>query len=437
LKRLEDVPGPTLWAADGAYWAYRWLSDPADAHITMRARFGPRFRLPSNKPGWNLVLADAESVRELLALDPRCFAEPAIGREALSAVLGSESVFLLAGDRHRRARQLLGPAIIGERLGGLLEMMWRTVQRWTLAGSTTGVVDLLPAMRDITLEVMLHALLDPISDEELARSRSVLRAPLDDAPARLLFLPALQRSWLPAWRRFEALRSARDAFLLERVRTAEPATDGGLLSRLVQRNPREPAEQLRDHLVTMLVAGHDTTAMVAACALDALARDPKIASELREELGDEGTPKRLAAKTPLLDAVCKEALRVFPVATEAVRTVGSEKVAVGEVELEPGTNVFIAIPAVHKDADLYPSPQQFDPARFLRRPYESHEFLPFGAGHRLCLGWALATLELRCVIATVVTACDLAPVTSRRPKLRRYNLGMGPDTQVPVRLTRR
>lgn len=157
--------------------------------------------------------------------------------------------------------------------------------------------------------------------------------------------------------------------------------------------------------------------------MDTLARHPAIVERLRTELQADDTVARIdQGDTPLLDAVCNEVLRLYPPATEVTRTVGDEPVALGGYLLPPGTAIFAAIAAIHRDPGLFPRPNAFRPDRFLERTFARHEFLPFGIGNRHCLGAALATYELKLMLAAVLAETDLR-AAARPPRMKRYNLG--------------
>ena len=167
-------------------------------------------------------------------------------------------------------------------------------------------------------------------------------------------------------------------------------------------------------------------------ALDVLARHPSVVERLRAELSDDDVVAQIdRGNTPLLDAVCNEALRLYPAALEAVRTVGDEPVDVVGYSVPPGASIFVAIAAIHRDPALYPRPTEFRPDRFLEREFARHEFLPFGFGNRHCLGAALARYELRLTLATVLGEADLE-AAAPPPTMKRYNLGTAPDTGVPM-----
>src|SRR5262249_44887384 len=160
---------------------------------------------------------------------------------------------------------------------------------------------------------------------------------------------------------------------------------------------------------------------------DALARRPTVVEQLRTELGVEDAVSRIdRGNTPFLDAVCNEVLRLYPSATEATRTVGDEPITLGGYSLDPGTTIFVAIGAIHRDPGLSPRPDESRPGRFRGGRSAPQEFLPFGFGNRHSLGAALASYELKLVLAPVRAEADLPPA-GRPPRMKRYNLGAAPD----------
>jgi cytochrome P450 len=195
-------------------------------------------------------------------------------------------------------------------------------------------------------------------------------------------------------------------------------------------------DEIRDELLTMLTAGHETTAVGLSWALYELARHPAALQRLREELdtlGFDPSPDVLT-KSSYLGAVCKEALRLHTILTEIARTLRVPCHLVG-FQLPAGTSVAIGIGAIHQDPSLYPEPQKFRPERFLARDYGAFEYLPFGGGHRRCLGATLAEAEMRIVLATIVTSWDFT--ASRVDEDARHNIGSGPKHGVRLRITRR
>ncbi len=434
MNRLESAPGPRT-RVDGGYWVLRWVADPLAAYLAMRSRFGDRFRFAVPK-GWALMLASSTAAQELLEVDHRAFGALGLPTEAVSSIMGPRSLFLLGGEEHRRGRKMLSPALHGDRLRSLGPIIRDTALRAISTWEPGQTFSMLEAMRGVSLDVMIHALLGQRDAAELSHVRTIVRGVAEGARAPFLFLHWLQQRWIPTWRRFDDARARRDALLLQYVVEAKDSSSFGVLSGLLEERRATDGDwtdaEIRDHLLTLLVAGHETTAVSLACALDVLARSPAIVERLRSELQADDTVARIdRGDTPLLDAVCNEVLRLYPPATEVTRTVGDEPVALGGYLLPPGTAIFAAISVIHRDPGLFPRPDEFRPDRFLERTFARHEFLPFGIGYRHCLGAALATYELKLVLATVLAEADLR-AAARPPRMKRYNLGAAPDTGVPM-----
>lgn len=434
LDRIENAPGPRT-RVEGGYWVLRWVADPLAAYLAMRSRFGDRFRFAAPK-GWSLVLASSEAAQELLETDHRAFGALGLGAQAIGAVMGPRSLFLVGGEAHRRGRKLLSPVVHGQRLRSLGPIIRDAALRAISTWEPGRPFSMLESMRAVSLDVMIQVLLGPRDAAELVHVRAIVRGVAEDARAPFLFLHWLQRRWIPSWRRFDDARARRDALLLQYVIEAKDSSDFGVLSGLLEERRATGGDwtdaEIRDHLLTLLVAGHEATAVSLACAIDVLARHPIVVERLRAELGAEDAVSRIdRGDTPLLDAVCNEVLRLYPPAIEATRTVADEPVVLGGYSVPPGTSVFVAIAAIHRDPRLFPRPDEFRPDRFLEKRFAIHEFLPFGFGNRHCLGAAVATYELRLVLATMLAEVDLR-AAARPPRLKRYNLGAAPDTGVPI-----
>ena len=434
MDRIENAPGPRTRIPGGAYWVMRWLADPIGAYDAMRSRFGDRFRMAAPK-GWSFVLASSQAAQEFVDADGRGFGPLDLGAPPIGAIMGSRSLFLLAGEAHRTSRRLLSPALHGDRLRALGPILLYTARRTISRWEPGRPFSMLESMRALSLDVMIHVLLGPRDPAELAHVHAVMRGAAEGAPARLLFLRWLQQRWVPAWRRFDDARIRRNELLLQYVKEGKDPGLGVLPRLLEERRATDgdwTDEEIRDHLLTLLVAGHESTAVSLACALDVLARHPSVVERLRAELSDDDVVAQIdRGNTPLLDAVCNEALRLYPAALEAVRTVGDEPVDVVGYSVPPGASIFVAIAAIHRDPALYPRPTEFRPDRFLEREFARHEFLPFGFGNRHCLGAALARYELRLTLATVLGEADLE-AAAPPPTMKRYNLGTAPDTGVPM-----
>jgi cytochrome P450 len=297
-------------------------------------------------------------------------------------------------------------------------------------------------MLAITRDVILRVVFGVEEGGALAAGRTATARLLRCVTPMIAFVPLLQRSWYPPWRRY---RRARQAFtrwaercLAERRARGGESSDvlGLLLAARYADGSAIPDDEIRDELITILLSGHETTATALAWAIYELGRHPDVLARLRAEidaLGPDPEPDRIARR-PYLIAVCNETLRLHTILTEIARMVRAPVEVLGYT-VPAGAGVGVGICAIHQDPALYPEPDQFRPERFLERTYTPYEFLPFGGGHRRCLGMALAEYQLRLVLADIVTRWDLAP-DGEDQDVRR-NIGMGPKHGVWMRVVGR
>jgi cytochrome P450/ubiquinone/menaquinone biosynthesis C-methylase UbiE len=271
-------------------------------------------------------------------------------------------------------------------------------------------------MRTLTFEVIVRAVFGVTDTDRIKRLRSTLVSVLD--MQTVLFLPNMLRRDLgrfSPWGQFQHRLHVADALIYEEIalRRSEPDLEDrtdvlSLLLRARDENDQPMTDvELRDELMTMLLAGHETTATGLAFAFDLLLRNPRVLHRLREELIAEGDT--------YLDAVVSETLRLRPVIDANARTLTKPR-TIGGWDLPAGIRVYPAIAVVHLREDLYPQPHEFRPERFIDGEAESYAWLPFGGGIRRCIGASLAQAEMAEVIRTVVSSVDLQPTT--RPRIR-------------------
>jgi len=193
-------------------------------------------------------------------------------------------------------------------------------------------------------------------------------------------------------------------------------------------------EQLRDELMTLLLAGYETTATAIAWALYWVYRLPNVCDQLLQELdslGEAPSPMEIV-RLPYLTAVCNEALRIYPVAILTVPRAVKEPVELMGYQLQPGTRLYGCIYLTHHRQDLYPEPEQFKPERFLERQFSPYEFLPFGGGIRRCIGEALALFEMKLVLATIVSRYQLTLAQQEPVRPQRRAVTLAPSTGVKL-----
>ena len=407
--------------------------DPIGYMEQYRQQYGPIFKV-GRQPPYLIYIGDPQALQVLFAQPPEQFATDASAGNLLKTLLGDHSVLLLDGDRHRRQRQLLMPPFHGDRLRTYGELMvtaaeqvcghWRSQQPFRVR----------PPMQAITLRVILKAVFGVSEGERFDQFCRFTSALLDtlSGPLRasLIFFPILRQdwgSWTP-WGQFLAHKRRVDALIYAEIQDRrmalaqqQPLGDD-ILSLLM--TARDQAGQgmsdveLHDELMTLLLAGHETTASALSWALYWTHSTPGVEEKLRRELASVSQPSAVV-KLPYLTAVCQEALRLYPVAlTTGVRVLRSP-LTLGGYDLAAGSVLFPSIYLVHQNPEIYPEPQRFRPERFLEGAFSATEYLPFGGGHRYCIGAAMAMMEMKIVLATV---------------LRRWQL-RGPDK--PIRPVRR
>jgi len=414
----------------------RYARDPFGWSLRCLARYGDPFTAPTVF-GPQVVTADPAVVEDVFAADPATFA--ATGAALLGPVVGSSSVMLLDGERHRAARKLLAPpfhrAAI-ERLGDAVA----EVARHRIGALPRGrALDIHGVMREIASDVIVRIV---FGATEAATARS-LTAQLFDLARTLkptfLLVPALRRrlGGLSAWARFQRACERSQALVADLIaarRDAPPGSDllGLLLGARDAAGEPLSEREVWEQLMTFFMAGHDTTASTLAWAVQLVHRDPSVRDRLRAEVDSITDAAALAAR-PYLEAVCLETLRLCPIAPYIARDL-RRPFAVGGHALPAGTGIAISIIGIHHRPELYPDPERFDPDRFLGRSYPPSQFLPFGGGARRCVGATLAMLELKLVLGAMMQAPPLRLIGDPAIRATVRNTTVGPRGGVAVEL---
>ena len=394
-----------------------WIARPGPFMERCRDRYGDAFTLRIQNEGTWVLLSDPAAIKQVFTGDPRLL-HAGEANVILSPILGPSSVLLLDERAHMAQRKLLLPPFHGERMKAYGELM-TSVAEAEIAGWPAGqVVATRPAMQRITLEIVMRAIFGVSEVGGLERLRTALTSMLDwtTKPSRLVLLVAAGPKGIHRLPEYRKVMGDLDAVIHEEIarRRGEPdlAERDDILSMLLQAthedgSPMSDAE-LRDELMTLLVAGHETTATALSWALERLARHPAAWERLRS--GDE----------PYLDAVLKETLRLRPVVPIVLRRLKAP-MEIGGHELPAGVSAVPCIYLVHRREDVYPEPRAFRPERFLEQPAGTYTWIPFGGGVRRCLGASFALFEMAAVLR----------VLARRMER------LEPDGVVPERTARR
>lgn len=421
-------PGPAL------FQSARLIRDPLGFLERCIKRYGDVFTVRFIGMGNLVYIADPAILKEIFTGDPTVF-HAGDANSFMEPILGARSLLLLDQDEHLQERRLLLPPFHGERVRHYADLVAavvaREVERWP-DGRAFG---LRPRMQAVTLEVILRAVFGIREAERLDRLRDLIPRLLQQGDI-IVWLPWLRRNLGPLspWRKFMRVRDAVDEILYDEIhrrRAFEDLSDrDDVLSLLLQARaedgtPMSDAE-LHDELMTLLIAGHETTATGLAWAFERLLRSPGSLRRLTDEIaaGDGDA---------YLDAVVRETLRVRPVVYDVARLLTTPFSVRGWM-LPAGTYVVPSITGVHLFTGLYADAGEFKPERFLEDEGEPYAWIPFGGGRRRCIGAAFATMEMKVALREILSRVELrAPDQApERVKLHNVTLTPGKDTSVIV-----
>lgn len=397
-----------------------------------------------------VFIANPQAIQEIFNQDSKF--EAGRGNALGKPLLGHNSLILMDGDRHRRERKLLMPPFHGERLETYAKQICLITEQVASQWQIGQPFVVRSAMQKISLEVILQVVFGLSEGERYQQLKPLLTEWINmtDSPLRssMLFLRFLQQdwgAWTPWGRMKQRQRQVHDLLQAEieerRTRGNEERTDV-LSLMMAARDEHGQAmtdEELRDELLTILFAGHETTATIIAWAFYQIHQRLDIREKLLQELESlgENSPPMEIAQLPYLTAVCQETLRMYPVLPTIFPRIAKSPVKIAGYLFDAETTLLPTIYLVHYREDLYPNAQKFQPERFLERQYSPSEYFPFGGGVRRCLGSALAQLEMKLVLATILSKYQLALAEDKPVKLQRRGFTLAPAGGVRVALTRK
>ena len=434
----------------------RWLRTPLPLLDELSARYGHVFsvRLP-RLPQPMVFFTEPSAVRDIWTGDPEVL-RAGESNVLLRPILGDHSLLLLDGERHLRERRLLLPPFHGERMRAYGEAM-RDATVHAMASWPVGrVFPVHPPMQAITLEVIMRTILGVDARAESLRAALVRWTELGTSRlgnAMLFLTPPeyvdrVRKLSLGRWGRFlpwahlnraqqETDRRVRDLIAARRREGTAGRQD--VLSMLIDARDEQGQpmtdDELRDEMLTLLLAGHETTATTLAWTLHHLIEHPewlaRVRAEVREVVGAGPVQPDHAEKLVLLDAAIKETLRLTPIVPLVGRRL-ARAATIGGVALPPGATAVAAIYLVHRRPDLWPEPTRFDPSRFVGKKLDPTHYFPFGGGTRRCLGMAFASYEMRIVLATILARFDVAAAPGARIELVRRGVTLAPSGGMPI-----
>ncbi len=393
--------------------------------------------------GKEILISSPELIRQVLTAEPDTYyaGEP---NQPLSPLVGNRSVLLLDGPGHRRERKLLAPPFHGERLNVYADVMrdatLRAIERFPRGRRFS----ILPHMQRLTFEVILDNVLGVRDKETIDHLHNTVGDVVERAQSplgMLWLLPAFQKDLGPltGWAALKRGIEASDQALFDVIAKAREANQSNagpartdVLSLLLSARDEDgnpmTDQELRDELVTLLLAGHETSATALAWMIDVICRRPELLARIQEELKSTPHP----GPWPYLDATIKEVLRLYPVGTLIVRR-AKRDVVLGGYDIPAESTIVLSIYTAQRHPKAWEDPEALKPERFLNKKPDPYAWMPFGGGDRRCVGMAFALLELRVVLATMLSRVRFElPDPPAKVKLRSFLFAPARGTRVVV-----
>ena len=430
-QQVGVPPGPPL---PKALQGLAFIGARKRALRIYQARYGPVFTINIPLFGRSVVVTDPAVVKQLFATSPLVAAniEPNLGR-----VLGEGSVFNLEADEHRARRRLLVPPFHGKRMHNYERVIEEEFAREAATWPEDAEFETMAPFMRITLNAILRAVFGA-EGEEFDELRDLL-PPWIEMASRLATIPVPRvtiAGWSP-WAKFDAARARFDAIVGRLIDKglADPHLPerDDVLALLLQSRYDDgsamPRSTVADELLTLLAAGHETTATSLAWTVERLRRHPALLRRLVDEIDAGGTE--------LTQATILEVQRTRPVIDFVGRRVKADTMPLGDWLLPRGTNVIVGVSLVHDDPHSFPNPRRFDPDRFLARKPGSNEWVPFGGGTRRCIGAAFANMEMVVVLRCLLRDFELHRTTERGERFHNRGVAWSPADGGKGRVTRR
>ena len=404
-------PGPRM---PQALQTIGWWTRPTAFMERCRRRYGKRFtiRMLATEPF--VMISDPDELKQVFTAPPEVL-HPGEGAKILEPIVGPNSILLLDEKPHLSQRRLLLPAFHGERMDQLESVVTETARR-EIAGWPSGeTTPLHPLLQGLTMEVILRAVFGLEAGSRLDNLRETLTEMLDFGLNPISLLPPAQRAPFGRgpWGRFLRVRARADELIYAELSERRNDGDGAdILASLLGASHEDGSpmsdEEIHDELLTLLVAGHETTATSLSWALERLQNSPRVLARLVEEIdaGEEG----------YLDAAIRETLRRRPVLTNAAPRSVKAPIEIGGISYPPGVHLIPSAWLVQHDPDIYPDPYEFRPERFLDQDPGTYTWIPFGGGRRRCIGANFALMEMRIVLRELLATRSIRPLSGTGPE---------------------
>jgi cytochrome P450 len=418
------------------------VRDPRGAMESWVQKYGDPFLL--NALNGSVVVTGREDlIRTIHSQDPSLYAPFAM--PTIVPLIGSGSMLVLEGEAHRRERRLMMPMFHGDRMKAYGETISQLTDQQIEAVRGQAQIKTLELMTNISLETIVRTIFGGDQPERVAELIDASRKIVSASSPLLFFSRKTHISCLglSPWDRWNAakkhLLGLLDEVVVQRQKSSQHHDD--ILSLLCGATYEDGEAITRDHihaeLMTILFAGHETTALTLTWGVYHLLKHPEVLAKLRQKLDalPDDSPAQLTA-APYLKATVQETLRLHPILTEVLRKLNAP-LQLGEYLVPAGYAVAPATILAHYNPQTYPDPDTFRPERFLERSFSPFQYMPFGGGHRRCIGAAFASYELAIVLGTLCRRYEFKLLDARPVVPKRRSVTMGPSTSVPIQIIAR
>lgn len=450
--KYQEIKGPQGKGLRRTLRLLRLILQPMGYMEDNVRRYGHVFQIGGDHSPPLVYVGDPNLVREVFALDSNQV-KTGQNNGILRAMVGDYSILLLDGNAHKRQRKLLIPSFHGDYLRTYRQLICDLTRDISANWQSGQSIAARPPMQKLTLSIMLQAVFGLREGTRFSQIQSLMSLMLDSfaypITSSFLFFPSLQKDWgrWSPWGRFIYWREQLRQLIYDEIRdrrqeqageTSEKRTD--ILTLLLQARDENGEGmsdlELHDELVTLLFAGHETTTSALVWMLYWIHYLPEVETKIRAELATLGSSPDPEAITqlPYLTAVCQEALRIYPIAPTTFPRTLCEPMTLAGYSFDAGTTLMPATYIIHQRQDIYPNPKEFRPERFLEHQYAPHEYLPFGGGHRRCIGSALAMMELKLSVATLLQEFNLTLARSGPIRPARRGLTMAPPASMKIKV---
>ncbi len=424
-----------------------WVSD-FKASLERRSAMSDDMFTVNFGPEPIVVISHPRAVEQLYTTSPDKFGMSKTLYNIALPIAGATAISQIAGEAHKRARRLLMPAFHHRKIQVhsqlICDLTCEEMQKWS-TGETRPVSSIL---QKVSIKTIVKCVFGICEGERYEQLLDVLGS-LEGGKAFplglwILYFRFLQKdlgSWSP-WGKFLKFRRNMDALLYAEIadRRANPdPSRADILNLMLDARDEEgqgmPDVELRDELVALLNGGHSTTVASISWALHFIHSLPEVKARLLEELSTLESPVEAASvdKAPYLHAVCQEAIRLYPPSLISLLRVVKSPVQIMDTTFEPGVALTASMYLTHRRPELYPDPEKFRPERFLERKFSNFEYHPFGGGSRMCIGFTLAQLQMRLIVATIVKGWELELASDQPVKFaNRAFSGIRPACGIPM-----